>query len=80
MRRKFGQGHDTKDPIPHYRLIDTYRFLLASLNIEAILQESTIYRRRERFRKMRDGLGLGDVSVKQLSGWRRRVGVNRDSG
>ena len=41
--------------------MDMYRFLLASLNIEAILQESTIYRRREILSKMTDGLGLGDV-------------------
>ena len=37
------------------------RFLLVSLNIDSILQESTIYRRRERLRKMTDGLGLGDA-------------------
>jgi len=32
---------------PHYWLIGEFRFLLASLNIEAILEELTIYRRRE---------------------------------
>jgi len=38
-----------------------FKFLLASLNIDTILQESTIHRRRERLRKMTDGLGLGDA-------------------
>ena len=52
---------DARNPIPHYRLIYIFRFLLASLNIEAILQESTIYRRRERLGKITDGLGLDDV-------------------
>jgi len=36
-------------------------FLLVSLNIESILQESTLYRRRERLSKMTEGLGLGEV-------------------
>jgi len=31
------------------------------LNIEAILQESTVYRRREQLSKITDGLGLGDA-------------------
>lgn len=48
-------------PIPHYALICIFKFLLVSLNPEGILQESTIYRRRERLSKMIDGFGLGDV-------------------
>ena len=48
-------------PIPHYALICIFKFLLVSLNLEGILQESTIYRRRERLSKMIDGFGLGDV-------------------
>jgi len=40
-------------------LIGTFRFLLVSLCIDSILQESTIRRRRERLRKMLDGPGLG---------------------
>ena len=40
---------------PHYRLIGICRFLLVSLNIVAILQESTIYRRRKRLHKITDG-------------------------
>ena len=47
--------------IPYYPLIGIFRFRLASLNIEAILREWTITRRRERLSKMSDGLGLGDV-------------------
>jgi len=34
------------------------RFLLVSLNIDAILQEPTIYRRRRKLERMTDGLGL----------------------
>ena len=34
------------------------RFLLVSLNLDAILQETTIHQRRERLRVMTDGLGL----------------------
>ena len=36
-----------------------YRFLLVSLNIDAILQETTIYRRGQKVSAMTDGLGLG---------------------
>ena len=56
-----GSGDDAKNPILHYSLIDIFRFRLASLNIEAILREWTIYRRREKLSTMTDGLGLGDV-------------------
>jgi len=38
-----------------------FRFLLLSVNIEEILQEQTIYRRRERLSKISDGLELGDA-------------------
>ena len=70
-----------ENPIPHYRLIGMFRFLLVSLSIEAILQESTIYRRRERLRKMTDGLGLGDVygatieRIKAQGGDKSRLGM-----
>jgi len=37
------------------------RFLLASLNIDAVLQETTIHRRRQKLSAMTDGLGLGDA-------------------
>ena len=49
-----------ENPIPHYQLIDWSRFLLVALNVDAILQESTIYSRRERLNEITDGLGLGD--------------------
>src|SRR5207302_6796597 len=55
------RGGGRENPAPNYPLIDTSRFLLVSLNIEAILQESTIHRRREKLSKMTDGLGLGDA-------------------
>ena len=76
-----GSGNCAENPIPHYQLIDMFRFLLVSLSIEAILQESTIYRRRERLRKMTDGLGLGDVygatieRIKAQGGGKSRLGM-----
>ena len=54
-------GHVIKNSISYCWLIGTFRFLLVSLNIDAILQESTIYRRRERLSRMTDGLSLGDA-------------------
>ena len=72
---------DPGNPIPYYRLIDIFRFLLASLNIEAIMQESTLYRRRERLNKITDGLGLEDVygvmieRIKAQDGDKPRLGM-----
>ena len=40
---------------------DVFRFLFASLSIEAILHETTIMLRRERLGKMTNELGLEDV-------------------
>ena len=37
------------------------RFLLVKLNIDVVLQETTIHRRRQRLSVMTDGLGLGDA-------------------
>src|SRR5437879_4528521 len=37
------------------------RFLLVSLNLDAVLQKTTIHRRRERLRVMADGSGLEDA-------------------
>ena len=57
------------------------RFLLVSLNIDAILHESTIYRRRERLNKITNGLGLGDVydatieRIKAQAGDKPRLGM-----
>ena len=38
-----------------------YRFLLASLHIEAILRETSIARRGRRLKSVKDGAGLGDA-------------------
>ena len=49
--------------LPHTQSANKYasRFLLVSLNIDAILHESTISRRREKLSTMTNGLELGDV-------------------
>ena len=58
------------------------RFLLVSLNIKVILQETTLHRRRERLGEMRNGLGLGDSydttirRIKAQEGDRARLGVD----
>ena len=58
-----------------------FRFLLVSLNINAILQESTIYRRRERLSRRIGGLGLGDFygttieRIKAQGGDKSRLGM-----
>ena len=57
------------------------RFLLASLSIDAILQETTIHRRRQKLRAMTDGLGLEDAygatlgRIKGQGGERARLGM-----
>ena len=57
------------------------RFLLVSLNIDAILQETTIHRRRERLRVMTDGLDLEDAyrgtldRIKAQGGQKSRLGM-----
>jgi len=59
----------------------TPRFLLVSLNIDAILHESTLYSRRERLSKMVDGSKLGDVygatigRIKAQDGDKSRLGM-----
>jgi len=45
----------------NHALTDTSRFLLVSLNIDAILQETTIHLRRQKLNSMTDGLGLDDA-------------------
>ena len=37
------------------------RFLLVSLNVDAVLRETTIHRRRQKLSAMANGLGLGDA-------------------
>jgi len=76
-----GNGYDVESSILCYRLIDIFRFLLVSLNIESILQESTIYRRREILSKMTEGLELGEVyggmidRIKAQGGDKSRLGI-----
>ncbi|RPB02048.1 hypothetical protein L873DRAFT_1762725 [Choiromyces venosus 120613-1] len=56
-------------------------FLLVSLNIEAILQETTIHRRRNRLSAMLDGINLGDaygVTIERITaqgGEKARLGM-----
>ena len=57
------------------------RFLLVSLNIDAVLQETTIHRRRQRLSAMTGGLGLGDAygatldRIKGQGGEKSRLGM-----
>ena len=58
-----------------------FRFLLVSLNIDAVLQETTIHRRRQKLSAMTSGLGLGDAygatlgRIKGQGGERARLGI-----
>ena len=57
------------------------RFLLVSLNIKAILQETTLYRRREKLHTITNGLGLEGAydatigRIKAQKGDRARLGM-----
>ena len=57
------------------------RFLLVSLNIKAILQETTLHRRREKLGVVTNGLSLGDAygatigRIKTQEGDRARLGM-----
>jgi len=57
------------------------RFLLVSLNIDAVLQEITIHRRRQKLNAMTGGLGLGDAygatldRIKEQGGEKARLGM-----
>ena len=74
-------SNDAVNPVAHHPLINVYSFLLVSLSVETILQESTIYRRRERLRKIAGGLGLGDAydatieRIKAQGGDKSRLGM-----
>ena len=58
------------------------RFLLVSLNIKAILQETTLHRRQEKLATITNGLGLGDAydatiaRIKAQEGDRARLGID----
>ena len=74
-------SHGAEYPIPNSRLIYILRFLLASLNIEAILQKQTIQRRREGLSNMTDGLRLENAyhgtnkQIKAQGGYKSRLGM-----
>ena len=57
------------------------RFLLVFLNIETILQETTIHRRRQKLRAMKNGLNLEGVygetlgRIKAQGGEKARLGM-----
>ena len=51
-----------------------YRFLLASLKVEAILRETTIHRRRNRLNSIVNGSGLGDAYEATLGRIRAQEG------
>ena len=57
------------------------RFLLVSLNIDAVLQETTIHRRRQKLSAMSNGLGLGDAygttlgRIRGQGGGKARLGM-----
>ena len=48
---------NTRKSCVENRLTDAARFLLVSLNIDAVLQETTIHRRRQKLSALADGLG-----------------------
>ena len=58
-----------------------FRFLLVSLSIETVLQETTLYRRRERLEAIKNGLGLEGAypatlgRIKAQGGERTKVGM-----
>ena len=75
-------GNNTGNPPPTLSA-NCYasRFLLVSLNIDAILHEPTIFRRREKLSKITNGLELGDVygatveRIKAQDGDKSRLGM-----
>ena len=75
------RGNGPENSTPDHPLIGVFRFLLVSLNIDAILEESTIYRRRERLSRMANGLGLGGAygatieRIKAQGGDKSRLGM-----
>ena len=72
----------TLGELPH-ACTDRYisRFLLVRLNIDVVLQETTIHRRRQKLSAMTDGLGLGDAygatldRIKRQGGEKARLGM-----
>ena len=77
-------SHNIWQPHNTYRgnsLTLVARFLLVSLNIEAILEEVTIYKRRKRLEEMTKGQELGDAytatltRIKSQNGSKSRLGM-----
>ena len=64
MSNNTGHSHNT---CKGNSLILMARFLLVALNIDAILEEVTIYRRRKRLEDMTKGKGLGDAYTATLT-------------
>ena len=66
--------------ILHPPLIDISRFLLISLVMDAILEETTAYDRRQKLKAMTEGLDLKDVygatleRIKEQGGGKARLG------
>ena len=58
----------------------TSRFLLVSLNVDAILQETTTRRRRQRLNAITDGLGLESAYGETLSRIKRQGGCREKLG
>ena len=77
MSRAYGAENTT----PHYPLIDIFRFLLASLGIETILQEPSVNRRQERLQEITHGFRFEDAygaaieRIKAQDGNESRLGM-----
>src|SRR5437868_5208872 len=67
--------------LSYYLLMVMSSFLLASLNIDAILGEITLHQRRKKLEEMIKGRGLGDAyeatlsRIKALQGSRSKLGI-----
>ena len=78
MSSHIGHFHNTCNSNP---LTLVARFLLVSLNIDAILEEVTIYKRRKKLEEMTKGKGLGDAytatltRIKSQNGSKSRLGM-----
>jgi len=75
------KANDAESLAPRHLLIYMFRFLLIYLNIEAILQESTVSHRRERLTEITNGLRLEDAydaaieRMKAQGGDKSRLGI-----
>ena len=67
-------------PINVVCLLTVCRFLLASLNIEAILGEMTIGQRRKKLKEIAQGSGLGDAYTGTIARLKAQKGNRRELG